>query len=75
MALDWIEVSDSDRVSAVAYVSEHQWICVRFSRDGVEWCYEGCSLEEFEMFCALGQSKGGFIKEVLNGKLHHKLVY
>jgi hypothetical protein len=75
MIIEWAEVTDSERVSAVAYVAEQQWICVRFVKDGVEWCYEGCSADEFEQFCAPGQSKGKFIHDVLNAKLHHKLIY
>jgi len=40
--IDWIEVTDSSRVSAVAYDSENETIYVRFKKDEVEWWYGNC---------------------------------
>jgi hypothetical protein len=74
MTIDWIDVSGSERISAMAYVPDQQMICVRLA-DGLEWCYEGCSPEEFEAFSDASQSKGQYIHQVLNKKTHRKLVY
>ena len=58
----------------MAYVADEQMICVRFT-DSIEWCYEGCTAEEFEAFADASQSKGVYIHKVLNKKTHRKLIY
>lgn len=72
MEINWVDVPDSKRVVAVAYVSDQEMICVRFP-NGKEWCYEACTQEEFDAFCALGTSKGLYIHNVLNRKYNHGL--
>ncbi len=74
MNIDWQDVSGSDRVVAVAYVADQELICVRFP-NGVEWCYNGCTQDEYDAFSESATSKGGYINDVLNKKLHHRLVY
>lgn len=69
--LDWIEVGDSDRITAMAYDEEQEMIFVRFP-DGVEWCYEDCPPHVWEEFSAAGQSKGQYIYGTLNHKTHHR---
>lgn len=68
MALDWQPV-ESNRIVAEAYDPETETIYVRFP-DGVEWYYEACPLEVWEAFTAPGQSRGQFIREVLDAKPH-----
>ncbi|KAE8762515.1 KTSC domain-containing protein [Georgenia thermotolerans] len=69
--VEWISVSDSTRVVAVAYDAENETICVRFPND-VEWCYEACPPHVWEDFMAPGVSKGKFIHDVLNHQTHHR---
>jgi hypothetical protein len=64
---EWIAVDGSSRIIAEAYDENSGTIFVRFP-DAVEWWYGGCSLSVWEAFTAPGQSKGTFIKEVLDGK-------
>ena len=66
MIINWIDVSDSERVVAVAFDVEQEIIYVRFKRDGVEWWYGSCPPHIWEQFTALGISKGRFIREVLD---------
>ena len=66
MTIDWIDVSDSDRVIAVAYDAEQEIIYARFKRDAVEWWYGSCPPHIWEQFTAPGTSKGRFIHQELN---------
>jgi len=68
--IDWIPVTDSERVTAVAYSPDLEQIYVRFP-DEVEWCYEECPLHIWEEFMAPGTSKGRFIHDQLNHHTHH----
>jgi hypothetical protein len=69
---DWISISDSSRVVAIAYDPEQEAILARFP-DGVEWQYLGCPQDVWDDFTALGTSKGRFIKHVLNTHIHGPL--
>jgi KTSC domain len=64
---DWIEVSGSSRVVAEAYDPDLGTIYVRFP-DGVEWWYGSCPPYIWEEFTAPGQSRGAYIKAVLDAK-------
>jgi KTSC domain len=64
--VEWIDVTDSTRVVAVAYNPDSEEIYVRFP-DGIEWCYRECPPAIWEEFVAAGASKGQYIHEVLNG--------
>jgi len=66
--ISWVDVPDSERVTAIAYDSEQETIYVRFKRDGVEWWYGSCPPHVWEQFTQPGVSKGRFIREVLD---HH----
>ena len=68
---EWIDVSDSERIVAMAYDVEQEVIHVRFP-DGVEWTYGDCPPVVWEEFTAPGQSKGRFIFDVLNHKPNHQ---
>lgn len=70
--IDWIEVTDSTRVTAVAYDEEGERILVRL-KNGPEWQYEGCPRFVWEEFMAIGVSKGGFIHDRLNHHTHGRL--
>ena len=70
MELDWQPV-DSKRIVAEAYDPESETIHVRFT-DGVEWCYDACPPEVWEAFTAPGQSRGTFIRQVLDYKPHRR---
>jgi len=72
--INWIDVTDSERVVAVAYDAEHEIIYVRFRNDGVEWRYEACPPQVWEQFMMPGTSKGGFIREVLDHHVHGRHV-
>lgn len=74
MNIDWLDVTGSERIIAMAYVADQELICVRFP-DGVEWCYDGCSQDEFDVFADTATSKGRYISTVLNKKLYRRLVY
>lgn len=71
--INWNEVGDSGRVSAVAYDAEREIIYVRFRKDGVEWWYGNCPPHIWEQFTMPGMSKGKFIHDELdnhpNGRL------
>ena len=67
MIPDWIAVDGSSRIVAEAYDDETGTIFVRFP-DGVEWWYGGCPPDVWEEFRAHGQSRGNYIKHVLDMK-------
>jgi hypothetical protein len=64
--IEWNPVS-SARIVAEAYEIETEAIYVRFP-NGVEWCYTACPPDVWAAFTAPGQSRGQFIKDVLNYK-------
>ena len=64
--LEWIPVSDSERVIAVAYDIASETIYARFP-GGVEYWYSGCPPHVWEEFTAPGISKGSYIHHTLNG--------
>ena len=66
-SLDWIPVANSARIVAECYLPEQEIILVRFP-DGVEWQYKACPLSEWIAFTAHGQSRGKYIKDVLDYK-------
>jgi hypothetical protein len=70
--IEWIDVSDSERIVAMAYDNENEAILVRFTKDEVEWCYESCPPHVWEEFSAPSQSKGRYIHQVLNDKPNHR---
>ena len=72
MTLFWQPVHSS-RITHEAYDPETESIYVRFT-DGVEWCYEACSHHVWASFTAPGQSRGQFIKQVLDYKPHHQFL-
>ena len=63
--LEWMQVSDSERVVAVAYDEESERIHVQFP-DGARWWYAGCPRQTWEEFTMPGTSKGQYIHRVLN---------
>lgn len=65
--VDWIPVTGSDRIVAMAYDEEREAIYVRF-HDGVEWFYDACPPSVWAEFTAPGQSKGKYIARVLDHK-------
>ncbi len=71
--INWIEVTNSSRVSAVGYDDEEETIYVRFMKDGVEWWYGNCPPHIWEQLTMPGVSKGRFIHTELdshpNGRL------
>ncbi|MDQ1500734.1 MAG: hypothetical protein QOF36_501 [Microbacteriaceae bacterium] len=69
---EWIPVTDSDRITAMAYDVEAEAIFVRFTKDEVEWCYEECPPHVWEEFSNPAQSKGQYIHQVLNHKTNHR---
>lgn len=70
--IEWTEVTDSERIVAMAYDEEEESIYVRFPKGGVEWCYEDCPPHIWDEFSASGQSKGLYIHETLNHKPNHR---
>ena len=72
--INWIEVSNSSRVSAVAYDSESETIYVRFKKEGVEWWYSSCPVFIWEQFNMPGVSKGSFIHTQLDNHPNGRLV-
>lgn len=72
--IDWIDVTDSERVVAVAYDSDEETIYVRFKNSGVEWCYRSCPPQIWEQFTLPGVSKGRYIREVLDHHPHGRHV-
>lgn len=71
--IEWIDCTDSSRVSAIAYDEEAERILVRFP-DGTEWQYLGCPPAVWEEFVAIQTSKGTFIHEHLNQHPHGRLL-
>lgn len=67
MMLEWIPVTDSERVVAIAYDVNGETIYVRFP-SGVEWWYSACPPQTWEEFTAPGTSKGRYIHQFLNGR-------
>lgn len=67
MAIEWQDVTGSERIIAEAYDPGLETIYVRFP-NGVEWSYEACPLDVWQQFTAPGQSRGAFIHQVLNFK-------
>jgi hypothetical protein len=65
--INWIPVVGSERIVAEAYDPETERIYVRFP-DGVEWWYGACPPHVWEEFTAPGQSRGQYIRSVLNHK-------
>ncbi len=63
---DWIPVTDSSRIIAMAFDGDSETIYVRFP-NGKEWWYAGCPRHVWEEFAAPGTSKGQYIAQVLNG--------
>jgi len=49
-------------------LEDEEAILARFTRDGVEWRYEGCPAHVWEEFSDPATSKGTYIHEQLN---HH----
>jgi hypothetical protein len=74
MIIDWQDVTGSERIVAMAFVAQQELICVRFP-DGVEWCYNGCTPDEYATFSDPATSKGRYINDVLNKKLNDRLLY
>ena len=70
---EWIPVSGSSRIVAEAYDAETETIYVRFT-DGVEWWYRGCPPNVWAEFTAPGQSRGQYIKQVLDHKPHGRFA-
>lgn len=67
--IEWIEISDSERVTAVAYDVDEERILVRFPK-GVEWQYQNCPPIVWDQFMTPGQSKRTFIHDQLNNHPH-----
>jgi len=65
--IEWIPVSTSKRIIAEAYDPEKETIYVRFP-DGVEYYYAACPPQVWEEFSAPGQSRGQYIRRVLDHK-------
>lgn len=65
--IEWNPVSGSTRIIAEAYDPETERIYVRFPK-GVEWYYAACPPHVWEEFTAPGQSRGQYIKRVLDLK-------
>lgn len=65
--IKWIPVSGSNRIIAEAYDHETETIYVRFPK-GVEWYYTACPPKVWEEFTARGQSRGQYIRRVLDFK-------
>ncbi len=65
--IEWKPVSGSTRIVAEAYDSASEKIYVRFT-NGVEWWYAACTPHVWEEFTAPGQSRGQYIKRILDFK-------
>jgi hypothetical protein len=70
----WMPVSNSTRVSAIAYDPAGERIMVRFLKDGTEWQYGECSQSVWDAFSATGVSKGRFIAAILDHHPHGPLM-
>lgn len=71
--IEWQPVFGSSRIVAEAYDASTERILVRFP-NGVEWWYGACPPQTWEQFTAPNQSRGQYIKEVLNHKPHGRFV-
>ena len=71
--IEWIECTDSSRVTAIAYDNDSERILVRFP-DGMEWQYHGCPPLVWDEFTSPHTSKGTFIHEHLNQHQNGPLV-
>jgi len=71
--IEWIPVAGSKRIVAEAYDPTTETIYVRFP-NGVEWCYSACPPQVWEEFTSPGQSRGGFIRRVLDHKPHRRFA-
>lgn len=71
--INWIPVSDSSRIVAMAYDYSSETIYVRFP-NGVEWWYGSCPGSVWEEFSAPGTSKGTFIHQVLNNHPNGRFI-
>jgi hypothetical protein len=67
IVIDWSDVEGSTRIVAEAYLADEEIILVRFP-DDVEWAYSACPRSVWEEFTAPNQSRGQYIKTVLNAK-------
>lgn len=65
MTRNWIALDGSSRIVAEAYDEELGMIYVRFP-NGVEWWHRGSPPTGREEFTAPGQSRGAYIKDVLD---------
>ena len=65
--IEWIPVSSSTRIVAEAYDPGNETIYVRFLK-GVEWWYAACPPNVWEEFTAPGQSRGQYIRRILDHK-------
>lgn len=64
--LEWIPISGSRRIIAMAYDSVSETIYVEFPDGGVVWHYGGCPSHIWYEFVS-APSKGSYIHLVLNG--------
>ncbi|HEV2034069.1 MAG TPA: KTSC domain-containing protein [Candidatus Dormibacteraeota bacterium] len=71
--IDWRAVAGSSRIVAEAYDAEGERILVRF-HDGVEWWYAACPQHVWEEFARPEQSRGAYIRNVLNHKPNGRLA-
>lgn len=67
--IEWIGVTDSSRVTAMAYDDENERILVRFM-NGREWQYLDCPPTVWEEFAHHAASKGRYIHDVLDHHAH-----
>ncbi len=67
--IEWIPVSSSTRIVAEGYDLEAEKIYVRFP-DGVEWWYAACPPNIWKEFTAPEQSRGQYIRRILDFKPH-----
>jgi hypothetical protein len=65
--LEWSPVPGSTRIVAEAYDADSETIYVRFP-NGVEWKYSACPPHVWREFTAPGQSRGQYIRNVLDFK-------
>lgn len=66
MRPSWVAVDGSSRIIAEAYDEELGTIYVSSFPNGVEWWYGGCPPSIWEEFAAPGQSRGAYIRDVLD---------
>jgi len=64
--LNWVPVTGSTRVEAIAYDPDTETIYARF-HEGVEWWYGACPPMIWEEFSSPNTSKGQYINQILNG--------